>query len=125
MEEYLAKGPGFIFLFHPALGPLWDVIAQKIRGGTLADGAELVLQVASCSLCNDICPGPSLLAQYWHWCKTCSSAHSLKEGYCLPDFLQTDLLLILSSVRLASCASCPAIRLSANQLYEHRSRRRR
>lgn len=45
MEEYLARGPGFLFLFHPALGPLWDVIAQKVRGGALAPGAELVLEV--------------------------------------------------------------------------------
>jgi hypothetical protein len=36
VERYLQRGPGFIFLHHPALGPLWDVIAQKIRGGTLA-----------------------------------------------------------------------------------------
>lgn len=47
VEEYLAKGPGFMFLFHPALGPLWDVVAQKIRGGALAPGAELVLEVGS------------------------------------------------------------------------------
>lgn len=46
MEEYLEKGPGFVFLFHPALGPLWDVIAQKIRGGALAPGSELVLEVS-------------------------------------------------------------------------------
>ena len=45
VEEYLARGPGFLFLFHPALGPLWDVISQKIRGGALAPGAELVLEV--------------------------------------------------------------------------------
>ena len=45
VEHYLESGPGFIFLFHPALGPLWDVIAQKLRGGALAPGAELVLEV--------------------------------------------------------------------------------
>ena len=45
VEQYLAKGPGFIFLFHPALGPMWDVIAQKIRGGALMHGSELVLEV--------------------------------------------------------------------------------
>lgn len=46
MAEYLARGPGFIFLFHPALGPLWEVIGQKLACGRLAPGAELVLQVA-------------------------------------------------------------------------------
>ncbi|KAK9823989.1 hypothetical protein WJX72_006832 [[Myrmecia] bisecta] len=50
VEQYLAKGPGFIFLYHPALGPLWDVIAQKIWGGALADGAEVVLEVAEACL---------------------------------------------------------------------------
>ena len=45
VERYLERGPSFIFLFHPALGPLWDVIAQKLRGGALAPGAELVLEV--------------------------------------------------------------------------------
>lgn len=44
------QGPGFIFLFHPALGPLWDVIAQKIRGGSLLPGSELVLEVAEARL---------------------------------------------------------------------------
>ena len=45
VEQYLEKGPGFIFLFHPALGPLWDLVAQKFRGGALEDGSELVLEV--------------------------------------------------------------------------------
>lgn len=46
MEAYLASGPALIFLFHPALGPLWDVVAQKLRGGSLAPRSELVLEVA-------------------------------------------------------------------------------
>lgn len=32
MQDYLERGPGFIFLYHPALGPLWDVISQKVCG---------------------------------------------------------------------------------------------
>lgn len=52
VEQYLERGPGFIFLFHPALGPLWDVIAQKLRGGCLEAGSELVLQVAEADLQN-------------------------------------------------------------------------
>jgi len=42
VQHYLDNGPGFIFLFHPALGPLWDVIAQKIKGGAVMDGSEMV-----------------------------------------------------------------------------------
>lgn len=30
---------------HPALGPLWSVIAQKVRGGRLRQGAELHLEL--------------------------------------------------------------------------------
>ena len=52
VEQYLERGPGFIFLFHPALGPLWAVIAQKLRGGSLAAGSELVLQVAEVAVRN-------------------------------------------------------------------------
>lgn len=28
--DYYEKGPCFIAYFHPALGPLWDVIEQKV-----------------------------------------------------------------------------------------------
>ena len=52
VAEYLERGPGFIFLFHPALGPLWDVVAQKISGGRLHNGAEMQLEIAEASLDN-------------------------------------------------------------------------
>jgi len=50
VAKYLEAGPGFIFLFHPGLGPLWSVIAQKIRGGALGARAEMVLEVAEVDL---------------------------------------------------------------------------
>jgi hypothetical protein len=46
VEEYLARGPGFIFLYHPALGPLWDVVAQKIHGGSMCKVGCLAQQCA-------------------------------------------------------------------------------
>lgn len=52
VAEYLDRGPGFICLFHPALGPLWDVVAQKIIGGRLHTGAEIQLEIAEASLTN-------------------------------------------------------------------------
>ena len=55
VEEYLEKGPGFIFLFHPALGPMWDVVAQKIRGGALMHGSELVLEACHMAPSNPAC----------------------------------------------------------------------
>jgi hypothetical protein len=62
VQQYLEQGPGFIFLFHPALGPLWDVIGQKVRGGALAPRSELVLEVAAAALTN-VCVDGSLLVK--------------------------------------------------------------
>lgn len=46
VAEYLDNGPGFLFFFHPALGPLWSVVAQKIRGGKFGMRSEVQLEVA-------------------------------------------------------------------------------
>lgn len=51
-EEYLQKGPSTIFLYHPALGPLYDLIAQKIQGGIFAPDSELQLEIADLFLEN-------------------------------------------------------------------------
>lgn len=52
VQEYLDNGPGFIFLFHPALGPLWEVVSQKLRGGTLHERSEIQLEIAEASIDN-------------------------------------------------------------------------
>ena len=44
--DYMRKGPSSIVLYHPALGPLWHVIRQKLVGGSIAQGSEVVLEVA-------------------------------------------------------------------------------
>lgn len=36
----------------PHTGPLWDVITQKVLGGSLANGSELVMEVAEARLAN-------------------------------------------------------------------------
>lgn len=46
VEEYLKKGPEFLFLYHPALGPLYSSIRKKVRGGKMAMGSELLLEIA-------------------------------------------------------------------------------
>lgn len=51
-QEYMERGPGFIFDCHPALGPLYAVISQKIQGGRLEKGAELQLEIAEVQLNN-------------------------------------------------------------------------
>jgi hypothetical protein len=46
VEEYLKKGPSVLITYHPALGPLYSVISQKIRGGKIAKNSELKLEIA-------------------------------------------------------------------------------
>ncbi len=36
----------FVFLAHPALGPLFSIIAQKIQRGAFSEGSELILEIA-------------------------------------------------------------------------------
>ena len=43
LEETVKEGPSFLFLYHPALGPLYSMIQQKLQGGSLAKGSELRL----------------------------------------------------------------------------------
>jgi UDP-N-acetylglucosamine pyrophosphorylase len=43
---FFASGPSFLFHYHPALGPLYSIIAQKVRGGKMAFGSELQLEIA-------------------------------------------------------------------------------
>lgn len=62
IEDHLLEGPACIFLFHPALGPLYSVIAQKIRKGSLAYGAELQLEIAEVDI-EDLSLSGSLLIQ--------------------------------------------------------------
>ena len=46
VEEYLAHGPRFVLQYHPALGPLYSILRQKLRGGQIARGSELTLELA-------------------------------------------------------------------------------
>lgn len=51
-QTFVEKGPSFLFSFHPALGPLYSIIGQKIHGGVLRDGSELQLEIADLELKN-------------------------------------------------------------------------
>ena len=51
-EDYLATGPACQILYHPALGPLYSIICQKIRGGQLAKNSELKLEIAEVDIEN-------------------------------------------------------------------------
>lgn len=53
--------PTFVIHLHPALGPLWSVMAQKIQGGELKKGAELQLEIAELCLENLYLDGSLLI----------------------------------------------------------------
>lgn len=45
-EEFCASGPEFLFTFHPALGPLWNVIGQKIRNLTFHESSQVHISLS-------------------------------------------------------------------------------
>ncbi len=51
-EDYLDYGPNFITLFHPAIGPLYSIIKQKIRGGFIEEKSELQLDISEIDIEN-------------------------------------------------------------------------
>jgi hypothetical protein len=44
--SFFRKGPPFLFFYHPALGPLYEIIGQKIRKGRISYGSELQVDLA-------------------------------------------------------------------------------
>ncbi|HEY4254728.1 MAG TPA: UTP--glucose-1-phosphate uridylyltransferase [Chlamydiales bacterium] len=50
VEDYLAHGPSALFLYHPALGPLYSLIRQKLQRGMLHQGSELSLEIADAEI---------------------------------------------------------------------------
>ena len=56
-QEFIDRGPPFIFWYHPALGPLYEVVGQKIRGGKLEKGSELQLEIAELDMENVLVQG--------------------------------------------------------------------
>lgn len=45
-SSFFLEGPLFIFLYHPAFGPQYEIIAQKLRGGRIAMGSEVKIHIA-------------------------------------------------------------------------------
>ncbi|MDP1609333.1 MAG: UTP--glucose-1-phosphate uridylyltransferase [Chlamydiales bacterium] len=43
-------GPECVFLYHPALGPLYSLIGQKVRKGRMSLGSELQLEIAQAEI---------------------------------------------------------------------------
>lgn len=79
IEEHLQEGPPFIWLFHPALGPLYSIIVQKIRRGRMAYGAEWQLEIAEVDVENLSLEG-SLIIKAVSPIGTYNPSHLLKYG---------------------------------------------
>lgn len=45
-SRFLQKGPSLFFVYHPALGPLYEIIAQKVIGGACTLFSELQLEIS-------------------------------------------------------------------------------
>jgi hypothetical protein len=52
LEQFIGQGPNLSFFFHPALGPFWEIIGQKVSSGRLFSGAEFELEIAELYLRN-------------------------------------------------------------------------
>lgn len=50
--EFQSRGPSFLFVYHPALGPLYSLIGQKVQKGSLTLGSELHLEIADLQMEN-------------------------------------------------------------------------
>lgn len=51
-ETYMEAGPHYYFHYHPALGPLYGIVAQKIRYCRLEPDSELYLEIAEVQMEN-------------------------------------------------------------------------
>jgi hypothetical protein len=72
VEEVEQLGPECCIVYHPALGPLYSVIEQKVKRGVLLSGSELLLEIANLDL-EDLELDGSL----------CISAEVPTEGKCI------------------------------------------
>ena len=52
LDALLRNKPEAFFTYHPALGPLYSLIYEKIRGGKLGVGASLTLEIADVQIEN-------------------------------------------------------------------------
>lgn len=52
LRTYLHVGPNLNIYYHPALGPLFEIIAKKIQGGSMNAGSELILNIAELEMRN-------------------------------------------------------------------------
>ncbi|MCI5052374.1 MAG: UTP--glucose-1-phosphate uridylyltransferase [Simkaniaceae bacterium] len=51
-SDYSKSRPSVVFLYHPALGPVYEEIGKKLKGGSIQNGGELQLEIAEVTMSN-------------------------------------------------------------------------
>jgi UTP---glucose-1-phosphate uridylyltransferase len=78
LETYLEEGLSYYCSYHPALGPLFDVISQKIRDGKLFSNSHLNLELSEAFIRRLTLKGAFLVES------------STLEGYCLLEDVEVE-----------------------------------
>lgn len=76
--------PG-LFLYHPALGPVYSIIVQKLKSGRLSSGAELQLEISDIIMDQVVIEGSLVIIAkniMGHW-KNGTLHFSSKVGKCI------------------------------------------
>ncbi len=85
-ETFKRNGPSFLLSYHPALGPLYSIIGQKIQGGVFEPGAELHLEIADVEIANLHLKGSLLIradAVMGHLDDKAKLCYSHRTGQCI------------------------------------------
>lgn len=85
-ETFKTCGPTFLFSYHPALGPLYSIIGQKVRKGRFSMGSELHLEIADVdifdlTLQGSLLVGATSVVGHIDECK--QLCYSYRTGQCI------------------------------------------
>jgi UTP---glucose-1-phosphate uridylyltransferase len=77
-DDFIKSGPSFILKYHPAIGPLYNIISKKISNGIVYKNSDLFLEIADLKL-NRFSLNGSLLID----AKSVMGANDGKIGICV------------------------------------------
>ena len=92
-NDFIDKGPSFFTIFHPAIGPLYSIISQKIRKGRLAPGSEWQIEAAEVKINNLDIEGSCLIfadSVLGHLDTNECLVYSNMQGKCVLDHVKID-----------------------------------
>ena len=82
----MEKVPPFLLHYHPALGPFYSIIKQKIYGGEILSGSEIQLEIADLDMKDFFLDGSLLIfaeAVMGHTDKEGRLVYSPQTGQCI------------------------------------------